>query len=195
MVNLAAIYARVSTNEQTTDNQITELQALAAQRSLTIFKTYEDIGYSGKNDKRPQFQAMLKDAIAGRYNVLLACHIDRLGRSLVDVVNNVQTIQAANVELILHQQSIDTTTPVGKAMISMCAVFAELELSMMKERQRMGIQRAKLEGKYKGRPESIPKASKVLMAQHVAAGNTLRKTAAHFNVSVGTIQRAVAEHR
>ena len=195
MANLAAIYARVSTNEQTTLNQITELEALAAQRGLTVFRSYEDTGYSGKNDRRPQFQAMLKDAVAGRFSVLLAWHIDRLGRSLVDVVNTVQTIQAANVELILQQQSIDTTTPVGKAMISMCAVFAELELSMMKERQRIGIQRAKLQGKYKGRASSIPFSSKQLMAQHVAAGNTYRNTAEHFNVSVGTVQRAVAEHR
>jgi len=138
---------------------------------------------------------MLKDAIAGRYNVLLAWHIDRLGRSLVDVVNNVQTIQAANVELILHQQSIDTTTPVGSAMISMCAVFAELELSMMKERQRIGIQRARLEGKYTGRPVAILQSTKALMAQHIEAGNTYRKTATHFNVSVGSVQRAVSEHR
>lgn len=118
MANLAAIYARVSTHEQTTENQITELEALAAQRGLTIIRSYEDKGYSGKTDKRPEFQAMMKDALAGRFNVLLCWHIDRLGRSLVDVVNNVQTIQASNVELILQQQSIDTTTPVGKAMIS-----------------------------------------------------------------------------
>lgn len=195
MTNLAAIYARVSTSEQTTENQITELRALAEQRGLTVFKIYEDTGYSGKNDRRPHFQSMLKDSIAGRFNVLLAWHIDRLGRSLVDVINNVQTIQAANVELILHQQSIDTTTSVGKAMISMCAVFAELELSMMKERQRLGIQRARLLGKYKGRPVAIPLSSKQLMAQHVAAGNTYRQTATQFNVSVGTVQRAVSVHR
>jgi len=195
MANLAAIYARVSTHEQTTENQITELEALAAQRGLTIIKSYEDKGYSGKTDKRPAFQAMMKDAVAGRFNVLLAWHIDRLGRSLVDVVNNVQTLQSANVELILQQQSIDTTTPVGKAMISMCAVFAELELEMMKERQRIGIQRAKLQGKYKGRAISIPLSSKYLMAQHVVAGSTYRKTAEHFNVSFGTVQRAVAAHK
>lgn len=195
MANLAAIYARVSTNEQTTENQVTELEALAAQRGLTITRSYEDKGYSGKTDKRPEFQAMMKDAVAGRFNVLLAWHIDRLGRSLVDVVNNVQTIQAANVELILQQQSIDTTTPVGKAMISMCAVFSELELSMMKERQRIGIQRARKLGKYKGRPVAIPQSSKMLMAQHVQAGDSYRKTADHFNVSVGTVQRAVKEYR
>ena len=134
MANLAAIYARVSTNEQTTENQVMELEALAAQRGLTIIQIYEDKGYSGKTDQRPAFQSMIKDAVSGRFNVLLCWHIDRLGRSLVDVVNTVQSIQAANVELILQQQSIDTTTPVGKAMLSMCAVFAELELSMMKER-------------------------------------------------------------
>ena len=195
MANLAAIYARVSTHEQTTENQITELEALAAQRGLTIIRSYEDKGYSGKTDKRPEFQAMMKDALAGRFNVLLCWHIDRLGRSLVDVVNNVQTIQASNVELILQQQSIDTTTPVGKAMISMCAVFAELELAMMKQRQRIGIQRAKLQGKYKGRAISIPFSRRHLMAQHIEAGSTYRKTAEHFNVSVGTVQRAVAAHR
>ena len=138
---------------------------------------------------------MMKDALAGRFNVLLCWHIDRLGRSLVDVINNVQAIQAANVELILQQQSIDTTTPVGKAMLSMCAVFSELELSMMKERQRIGIQRARKLGKYKGRPVAIPQSNKTLMAQHVEAGNTYRKTAEYFNVSVCTVQRAVKEYR
>ena len=195
MANLAAIYARVSTQEQTTENQVTELEALAAQRGLTIIRSYEDRGYSGKNDKRPEFQAMMKDALAGRFNVLLCWHIDRLGRSLVDVINNVQAIQAANVELILQQQSIDTTTPVGKAMLSMCAVFSELELSMMKERQSIGIQRARKLGKYKGRPVAITQSNKTLMAQHVEAGNTYRKTAEYFDVSVGTVQRAVKEYR
>jgi DNA invertase Pin-like site-specific DNA recombinase len=195
MANLAAIYARVSTNEQTTENQVTELEALAAQRGLTITRSYEDKGYSGKTDKRPEFQAMMQDALAGRFNVLLCWHIDRLGRSLVDVINNVQTIQAANVELILQQQSIDTTTPVGKAMLSMCAVFAELEVSMMRERQNIGIQRARKLGKYKGRPVAIPQSNKTLMVQYVQDGNSYRKTADHFNVSVGTVQRAVANHR
>ena len=195
MANLAAIYARVSTNEQTTENQVMELEALAAQRGLTIIQIYEDKGYSGKTDQRPAFQSMIKDAVSGRFNVLLCWHIDRLGRSLVDVVNTVQSIQAANVELILQQQSIDTTTPVGKAMLSMCAVFGELELSMMKERQAIGIQRARKLGKYTGRPVAITQSNKTLMAQHVEAGNTYRKTAGHFNVSVGTVQRAVANHR
>ena len=195
MANLAAIYARVSTNEQTTENQVTELEALAAQRGLTITRSYEDKGYSGTTDKRPEFQAMMQDALTGRFNVLLCWHIDRLGRSLVDVVNTVQTIQAANVELILQQQSIDTTTPVGKAMLSMCAVFAELELSMMKERQAIGIQRARKLGKYKGRPVAIPQSNKTHMVQYVQDGNSYRKTADHFNVSVGTVQRAVANHR
>ena len=195
MANLAAIYARVSTNEQTTENQVMELEALAAQRGLTIIQIYEDKGYSGKTDQRPAFQSMIKDAVSGRFNVLLCWHIDRLGRSLVDVVNTVQSIQAANVELILQQQSIDTTTPVGKAMLSMCAVFSELELSMMKERQAIGIQRARKLGKYKGRPVAIPQSNKTHMVQYVQDGNSYRKTADHFNVSVGTVQRAVANHR
>ena len=195
MANLAAIYARVSTNEQTTENQVMELEALAAQRGLTIIQIYEDKGYSGKTDQRPAFQSMIKDAVSGRFNVLLCWHIDRLGRSLVDVVNTVQSIQAANVELILQQQSIDTTTPVGKAMLSMCAVFSELELSMMRERQAIGIQRARKLGKYKGRPVAIPQSNKTHMVQYVQDGNSYRKTAGHFNVSVGTVQRAVANHR
>ena len=196
MATIAAIYARVSTAEQSTLNQISELKALAAQRGLTTFKIYEDTGYTGKNDRRPEFQAMLRDAVSGRFNVLLAWHIDRIGRSLVDVVTNVQTIQAANVEIILQQQSIDTTTPVGKAMIGMCAVFAELELGMMKERQRVGIQRAKLLGVYKGRRGAIADSKKAAMAAHVlVGGGTYRSAAELHGVSVGSVQRAVAEHR
>ncbi len=131
-----ALYLRVSTGEQTTENQRRELEAVAKQRGWQIVAVYEDNGVSGAKgrDKRPQFDAMLKDAVRGQFDVLAAWAVDRLGRSLQDLVATLGDLHGAGVDLFLHRQAIDTTTPSGKAMYQMLGVFAEFERSMIQER-------------------------------------------------------------
>src|SRR3954469_6001031 len=128
----AAIYLRVSTDEQTTDNQERELRAAAERMGHEIVAVYRDAGISGSKgrDQRPGFDAMHKDAARRRFDVVMAWSVDRLGRSLQDLCGFLSELHSLGIELFLHQQGIDTTTPAGKAMFQMMGVFAEFERSM-----------------------------------------------------------------
>jgi DNA invertase Pin-like site-specific DNA recombinase len=146
----AVLYLRVSTVEQTTANQERELRAVAERMGHEIV----DHGISGAKgrDGRPQFDRMCRDAAKRQFDVIMAWSVDRLGRSMPDLVNFLSEIHALKVDLFLHQQGLDTTTPAGKAMFQMMGVFAEFERSIIQERIRAGLQRAKSEGKHCGRP-------------------------------------------
>ncbi len=118
MKKRVAFYLRVSTGEQTTENQRRELEAVARHRGWQIVAVYEDQGVSGAKgrEKRPQLDRMLKDAVRGKFDVLAAWAVDRLGRSLQDLVGTLGELRAGGVDLFLHQQAVDTTTPSGRAM-------------------------------------------------------------------------------
>src|SRR6478735_8840216 len=150
----AAIYLRISTNEQTTDNQERELRAAAARAGHEIVAVYRDAGITGSKgrDQRPGFDAMHKDAARRQFDVVMAWSVDRLGRSLQDLCGFLAELHSLGLDLFLHQQGIDTTTPAGKAMFQMMGVFAEFERSMIQERVKAGIARAKARGKHCGRP-------------------------------------------
>ncbi len=123
----AAIYLRVSRDDQTTENQRLVLAKVAEHRGWLIVQTYEDQGISGAKgrDQRPAFDQMLKDAVRRRFDVLMVWSIDRLGRSVLHVANALAELDAAGVALYSDQQAIDSTTPMGRAMIQMASVFGE----------------------------------------------------------------------
>ena len=141
----AVLYLRVSTLDQTTANQERELREIAGRRGCEIVKVYKDHGISGAKgrDGRPQFDALCRDAAKRQFDVIMAWSVDRLGRSLQDLVGFLSEIHALKVDLYLHQQGLDTTTPAGKAMFQMLGVFAEFETVLRKERQLEGIAAAK----------------------------------------------------
>lgn len=150
----AAVYLRVSTQDQTTANQERELRAVAERMGCEIVRVFRDHGVSGAEgrDKRLQFDAMCKDAARRQFDVVMAWSVDRLGRSVQDLVASLSDIHALKIDLYLHQQGIDTTTPAGKAMFQMMGVFAEFERAMIQERVRAGIKRYRAEGNAWGRP-------------------------------------------
>ncbi len=129
----AAIYLRVSTDEQTTENQERSLREVAARSGHEIVAVYRDEGISGSKgrDKRPGFDAMHKDASRRKFDIVMAWSVDRLGRGLQDLIGFLSELHALGIDLALHQQGIDTTTPAGKAMFQMMGVFAEFERSMI----------------------------------------------------------------
>src|SRR5260370_41015709 len=149
----AAIYLRVSTQDQTTANQERELRAVADRMGCTV-EVYRDHGVSGAKgrDKRPAFGRLCRDATKRQFDLVMAWSVDRLGRSLQDLVGFLSEIHALGVDLYLHQQGIDTTTPAGKAMFQMMGVFAEFERAMIQERVNAGLARAKPAGTVLGRP-------------------------------------------
>jgi|SRR6516162_1887767 len=130
----AAIYVRVSTDKQTIENQVAALRQIAERQGWDVVEQYHDAGVSGAKgrDGRPGLDQMLKDASRRKFDVVMAWAIDRIGRSLIDLLGTIQTLEASGVDLYLDQQSIDTTTPAGKLMFQVCGAFAEFERSKMR---------------------------------------------------------------
>jgi DNA invertase Pin-like site-specific DNA recombinase len=153
MQKRAAIYVRVSTDKQTVENQVTALRQIAERRGWQVVEQYSDAGISGAKgrDGRPGLDQMLKDASRRKFDVIMAWAIDRVGRSLIDLLGTIQTLEACGVDLYLDQQSIDTTTPAGKLMFQVCGAFAEFERSMIRQRIHAGLKRAVAQGTHLGR--------------------------------------------
>jgi DNA invertase Pin-like site-specific DNA recombinase len=189
----AVLYLRVSTQDQTTANQERELRQVAERAGWEVAKVYKDHGISGAKgrDKRPAFDALHKAAARREFDVVMAWSVDRLGRSLQDLIAFLSEIHASGVDLFLHQQGLDTTTPGGKALFQMMGVFAEFERSMIQERVRAGLARARSEGKQLGRPRIAPDLEKQIIAALNKPGRTegVRKIAARFGVDPSTVQR------
>jgi DNA invertase Pin-like site-specific DNA recombinase len=193
----AALYLRVSTlNGQSTDNQRLELERVAECHGWQVVEVYEDAGISGSRgrEERPGFDRMLRGAVRREFDVILAWSVDRLGRSLQDLVTFLSEIHAKGVELYLHQQGIDTTTPSGKAMFQMMGVFAEFERAMIRERVLAGLKRARARGKKLGRPMISPDKERAIRAD-LAAGLGFRRIIARHGVGTSVIQRIKAELR
>jgi DNA invertase Pin-like site-specific DNA recombinase len=188
----AALYLRVSTVDQTTANQERELREIAGRSGCEITKVYKDHGISGAKgrDKRPSFDALCRDAAQRKFDVVMAWSVDRLGRSLQDLIGFLSELHALGIDLFLHQQGLDTTTPAGKAMFQMLGVFAEFERSMIKERVRAGLARAKAAGTRLGRP-MLPRAKEDAIRAALAKPGRpgVRKIAAQFGVDPSTVQR------
>jgi DNA invertase Pin-like site-specific DNA recombinase len=156
---LVALYARVSTDAQTTENQLLQLRAVAERHGWNIVAEFVDHGVSGAKGRqeRQQFDALLRGVARREFDMIAAWSVDRLGRSLQDLLSFLLELQSKRVDLYLHQQALDTSTPMGKAMFQLCGVFAELERSIIQERVRAGLERARTKGKTLGRPRTDPK--------------------------------------
>jgi DNA invertase Pin-like site-specific DNA recombinase len=159
----AAIYVRVSTEWQTTDNQLLELQRVAEFSGWKVVGIYRDNGVSGGKgrDQRSEFDRLLKDATARRFDVVMAWSLDRLSRSLRDLVSFLGDMRELGRDLYLHKERIDTTTTAGKLMFQVCGAFAEFERETIRERVLAGLARAKAQGRSSaGRGWPVPSKRK-----------------------------------
>ena len=140
-----ALYLRVSTTEQTTKNQLRDLRTTANRQGWTIVRTFEDAGISGAKgrEKRPGLDALLKGVARRDFDLVAAWSVDRLGRSLQDLVSILGELKAKDCDLYLHQQGLDTSTPAGRAMYQVLGVFAEFERAIIGQRIRDGQARAR----------------------------------------------------
>jgi DNA invertase Pin-like site-specific DNA recombinase len=194
----AALYLRVSTTDQTTDNQERELRAAAARLGHEIMEIYKDFGISGAKgrDKRPAFDRLHKDATRKKFDVVMAWSVDRLGRSLQDLMHFLAHLHAKQIGLYLHQQGLDTTTPSGKAMFQMCGVFAEFERAMIRERIFAGMARANAKGTKSGRaigrPQIKPAVAQAIREAYARGDGGYRTIARQFGVAVMTVRKCLA---
>jgi DNA invertase Pin-like site-specific DNA recombinase len=194
MQKRAAIYVRVSTDKQTVENQLRELRRITERRGWHVVEEYHDAGISGAKgrDQRPGLDQMLKDASRRKFDVVMAWAIDRLGRSLIDLLGTIQQLEACKVDLYLDQQSIDTTTPAGRLMFQMTGAFAEFERSMIRQRVKAGLKRAVEQGKQLGRPKIDPALERRIQS-HLRKGTGILKVASELGVGTGTVQRVKDE--
>ncbi len=185
-----AFYLRVSTTGQTVENQRLELKAVAERHGWQVVKEFVDCGISGAKgrDRRPQFDALCKGIARKEFDLVAAWSVDRIGRSLQDLVGFLGEMHSKRVDLYLRQQGIDTSTPAGKAMFQMMGVFAEFERAMIVERVRAGLARAKTQGKKLGRP-SVGADKEQTVRELLATGLGMISTAKRAGVGVGTVQR------
>ncbi len=189
MTKRVALYTRVSTSDgkQTTANQLCDLHLMAERMGWAVVAHYTDEGISGARgrDKRPGLDAMLKAITRREFDMVAAWSVCRLGRSLPHLVSLIGNLDARGVDLYLHVQALDTSTPSGKAMFGMLGVFAEFERSMISERVRAGLARS---GKKGGRPRLDPdKAERI--RRSLATGTSINATAKKLRVGVGTVHR------
>ena len=187
------LYVRTSTDHQSVKNQEIELRAVAERHGWTVVTVFKDQGMSGAKgrDERPGLNKMLQAVVRKEIDMVAAWSVDRLGRSLIDLVQLLQDLHAKRVDLYLHQQGIDTTTPSGRAMFQMMGVFAEFERSMIRERVMAGLARAKADGTRLGRPATVADdAAKVQTIRAArAAGKSIRTIAREQGVGIGTVSR------
>ncbi len=196
-IRRVAIYTRVSTGGQTTANQLRELRGAAKRLEHQIVVEFTDEGISGAKgrDGRPGLNKLLDGVTRRDFDKVMAWSVDRLGRSLPDLLAFMGELKAKGIDLYLHQQALDTSTPAGKAMFQMLGVFSEFEREIIRERVNAGLARAKAQGKTLGRPRQDDPTRLAAIRKLRKQSVGINKIARQLGIGVSSVQRLVsAEH-
>jgi DNA invertase Pin-like site-specific DNA recombinase len=192
-VKRAALYLRVSTLDQNPQTQVHDLRAMAQQRGLEIVEEFVDHGISGTRARRPGLDRMMADARRGRFDIVVVWACDRLARSVRHFLEVLDELNRLNVEFVSFRENLDTGGPLGRAVVIIVSAVAELERSLIVERVRAGMRRARLEGRHIGRtPLDIDRAAVLRHREH---GQSLTQIAKTFSISRATVSRIIKEHR
>ena len=187
----AALYCRVSTNDQTCENQLRDLRAHAQQRGWQIVEEYVDTGVSGAKESRPALDRLMKAAWAGKFQAVLVWRFDRFARSTKHLVTALETFRSLQIGFVSLQEQIDTATPLGQAMFTIISAMAQLERDVIRDRVRAGLRRARSQGRRLGRP--------TVQFDHAQArrlldeGRSIRSVAKLLGVSKSTLGHAVQQ--
>ena len=193
MVRKVAIYCRVSTLDQTVDNQLIELRDHCSKMGWEIAKEYADEGLSGtlSRDKRPAFNEMIKDAYRKRFDLVVCWDISRLGRSMKELVMFLSDMKDRDIGICSVRQGFDTSTTMGEMMFQFVGILSSWEREMIRERTLAGLDRAKKEGKTLGRKSVITDeiSSKIIGLRSI--GRSIRDIASEVGVSRGTVSNVL----
>jgi DNA invertase Pin-like site-specific DNA recombinase len=189
----AALYLRVSTEDQHTENQRPELERMATARGYEIVHVFEE-KVSGASERRPEFDAMMKAARRPKVDAVFIWAIDRLGRSMLGITGTVLELDRRNVELISYQETwLDTASPVRSLLIAIFSWLAEWERARIIERTNAGLDRARARGVKLGRPfRAVPMAVVSTLRKQ---GKSLRAIAKRVGVPLATVHRALARSK
>src|SRR5450631_1128161 len=187
----AALYLRVSTVDQHPETQLHDLRQMAAQRGYVIVQEYTD-RISGAKAKRPGLDQMMADARRGRFDVVLVWASDRIARSVKHFLDVLDELNRIGVEYVSFRENIDTGGPLGRAIVVIIGAIAELERSLIVERVRAGMRRARLEGQHIGRQPLV--LDNAAIQQDRQRGQSLREIAKGHRISTATVQRVLRKH-
>ncbi len=180
-----AIYARVSTTEQSTDSQLLDLRRYVRERGWNIFKEYVDEGISGTKDSRPGLNELMNDAKKRRFGVVLVWRFDRFARSTRHLINALEEFKNLRIDFVSYQENIDTSSPLGSAIFTIISAVAQLERDIIAERVKAGLRRAKENGKKLGRPRAAIDPAEIHRLRE--QGMSFRAIARQLGVSHPTV--------
>ncbi len=189
-----AIYSRVSTASHNTENQIRELRQVAERHGWRVVWEFSDDSICGAEDdraQRPGLNAMIQAVTRREIELVMAWSVNRLGRSLQNLIEFLSELHRNQVDLYLHQQRIDTSTPQGKALFQMMGVFAEFERAMIRDRVNAGLARARAKGKTLGRPRRDEAKRTTAVVELRAQGTGINKIAKRLGIGVSSVQRII----
>jgi DNA invertase Pin-like site-specific DNA recombinase len=187
----AVLYTRVSTHEQHVETQLYDLRKLAAQRGFEVVREYCDRGISGTKARRPALDAMMNDARRGEFSVVLVAAFDRIARSTRNFLEIVDELSSANIEFISAREAIDTSGPMGRMFLTILGSIAELERSLIVERIKAGMRRAKIEGRRLGRAPLSVDCNAVVRDR--LAGMSLTDVAKKYRISRASVVRVARD--
>jgi len=186
----AVLYMRVSTVDQHPESQLHDIRELARQRGYEIVREYTD-KISGTKAKRPGLDELMRDARHGRFDVVVVWASDRLARSVRHFLEVLDEFNHLNIEFVSYRENLDTSGPLGRAIVVIIGAIAELERNLIVERVRAGMRRAKLEGRQIGRrPLDIDRSA---VLRHRGQGQSLGQIAKTFTISRATVSRIIKE--
>jgi DNA invertase Pin-like site-specific DNA recombinase len=188
MSKSVAIYARVSTDRQTTDSQLNELRDFVRRAKWKDYREYIDNGYSGKNTQRPAYTEMLGHARRRRFDLLLVWKLDRLSRSLKDLIATLDELGHLGIDFVSYDNQLDTSSPSGKLVFNIIGAVAEFERDIISERVRAGLANARIKGKKLGRPQ-IPKADQKKIITLKNRGLSNRAIGRKLRIAESTVRK------
>ena len=184
-----ALYARVSTTDQSTDSQLLDLRRYVTDRSWRSYKEYCDKGISGTKDSRPALDQLMSDAKKRKFDIVLVWRFDRFARSTRHLINALEEFRNLGIDFVSYQENIDTSSPLGSAIFTIISAVAQLERDIIRERVKMGLRRAQAQGKKLGRPRASIDLDK-LRELH-GAGLSHRQIAGQLGISHASVGRAL----
>ncbi|MDG1144130.1 MAG: recombinase family protein [Burkholderiales bacterium] len=189
------IYARVSTNDQTTENQILKLRTIVKKNDWELTEIYVDEGISGAKgrDKRPEFDRVCKDMVRRKFDRILVWDVSRLGRSLQHLVEFLNEALTTRTDLYIHQSGLDTSTPSGRMMFQIIGVFSEFERTIISSRVKAGLSRVKSKGKKLGRPVTVTTEIRERVLDLIGLGKPYSFITQEVGIPKGTVSRIKKE--
>ncbi len=182
-----ALYARVSTSEQSTESQLLDLRRYTRERGWQLYREFCDNGVSGTKDSRPALNELMNDAKKRRFDAVLVWRFDRFARSTKHLILALEEFRNLGIDFVSYQENIDTSSPLGSAIFTIISAVAQLERDIIAERVKAGLRRARENGKKLGRPRIKVSENQLLMLSE--SGLSIRQIARQVNLSVTTVAR------